>query len=903
MNHKRKMSNIFMVFFVILLMTLFGIKSVDVQAKEVDDDKYNTIRHSENGFDVTVGLLQGNNIYASGIAKITLKCVNNSGKDFYGKLNIATPVFDQKNKRVVSSYDVQIKSGDTFNLKTDITILNYGPRVNITIEDGDTSLFDKDYELKSATSTYKIGEIVYVLCDNPQGIDDSSSGYVFDNFDSIQKSTDYIAYKCDKDTFPDSYEDILDASCVFIANFDTSSLSKTQLEALKEYIIHGGNVVVATGKYYEKTLSGLKKIISYKVNDVEQIKLSRGEHILAGAVRNSLETKYAASYSATDKEGVYQWDNFWRDYYRGEDIKKLTEYYKWSTDFVMEDSKNNEDKISCTYADIDVEGGFAYGNGTYTSCQTKKIGAGYIYIAGLDVSDGICCVDYGVFELGRRGIENGFGLASVFSNDDKVSIMKYIVIFIIYILLITLVLYFILLKKDKKEYFWKIMPLIACAFTLMFIVIGKGYKREYTQCNYSQVTELTDDGYGMKNTDIAIMNADDGDYKYSIHTPSDISLYSFYSTGMDYESYYSYTDSSKSYTYDPYAADDSYAVDDSYDVQTYVKDNDRWKKTDSYVAINKEKNQKDILLNGLESNCVVGFRYKEKSSIKGNFNLDMQNKDGKIIGKLTNNTGYDMKNVVIKANGNYVYFAGDIAADKTLEFSQNDFTNGTLSNAAYEATGLDINRFSDKKYAYTDLQMNQAKHLNALCTNYSNVFDDSNSELCDNEIIVVGEWEGDDSFDSDWNGLNIVKQYVYCDSDISFSKNILDTTSADAIIGDTYNADDYVDVTTDASVLRGFDKVIMLYDIPTEKKIDTMDVYYNNYNNDYIHDVSVKIYNYKEDKYVTVYNGKTVKGLKVTDDYYAKDKPLRVLIEDNEDNNSDYLLPKICIKLVDKEGK
>lgn len=890
MHHKKKTANIFTVFCVILFMTLICINSVDTQAKEVDNDKYSTIRHSENGFDVTLGLLQGDNGYSNGIFNISVSCVNNSGKDFSGTLSISMPIPDEGNKRTVNSYDVVIKAGKKYSIKTNISALGYEPSVNITLEDENSSLFDEDYALRNKNTTNKLGKIIYVLCDNPDGIDDSSSGYVFDNFDSIQKSTDYVAYKCDEDTFPDSEQEILDASCVLIANFDTSLLSDKQIEALKEYIYEGGNVVVATGKYYEKTLSGFKDIISYKINGTKQVKMERGKYSLADDMRSSDETYYAASYSSSDKEAVYQWDNFWRDYYKGEDTKKLSQYYKWTNDILLDNnSKNKSTKIACVYTDIDVDGGFVYGNGTYTSCSVKQIGSGYVYISGVDVSDGICSVDYSRFSLGKGEIKSGFGLASSVCSNDKISITRYIIIFIVYILFATVILYFILRKKGKNEYFWKIMPVIACIFAIVFLIMDKSYKREYTQCSYSEITELTSDGNGMKKTEIAILNADDGDYRYSIYTPSDISLCSFYSTNMD-DDWYSYSDNRD--------------LSATYESSIYVEnksENEKWKKSDSYIAIKNDTKKKDIHINGLDSSSVVKFRYKEKSSINGKFDLDFQKKDGSIIGKLVNNTSYDMKNVVIKVSGNYLYFIENIAANQSIEFSQNDFINGSLSNVVYNATKLDIDNFVSKKYVYTDSQMEQVKHLMGLCSNYNNIFNEVNMESCNNEVVVVGEWEGDGSFDSDWNGFNIVKQYVYCDSDISFAENMLDEGSADAIIGDTYRADDYIyDEPYYYSYLRGYEKVILLYDIPVKKEVHTIDVYRES---DLYYDVSVKLYNYKEDRYDTIYNGKAVKDIQISDDYYGKNRPLRVSIENNEENDSDYELPKVCIKLIDKEDK
>lgn len=103
------------------------------------------------------------------------------------------------------------------------------------------------------------------------------------------------------------------------------------------------------------------------------------------------------------------------------------------------------------------------------------------------------------------------------------SIWRILVVLVIYILLISPILYFVLKKKDKREYAWGLIPLIAVIFSMALFLIGAKDRIAQPQLQQSAVVKIgeTSQQYFVQS----LLSNRGGDYQFELGDKLEVSVY------------------------------------------------------------------------------------------------------------------------------------------------------------------------------------------------------------------------------------------------------------------------------------------------------------------------------------------------------------------------------------------
>lgn len=199
------------------------------------------------------------------------------------------------------------------------------------------------------------------------------------------------------------------------------------------------------------------------------------------------------------------------------------------------------------------------------------------------------------------------------------SMWKILAVLIVYILVIGPILYFILKKKDKREYAWWIIPAIAVVFSLGLFFIGARDRIAQPQIQQTAVIKVGEQSqqYFVQS----LLSNRSGDYEFEFGKELDVTVY-----GNDFSNLHDFQ-------------------------------NGRW----SYVK--NEGDKKQLLLKNVpywDVETIVG-----KGAIDvGQFNVDLTNENRTLVGTITNNFDVDVTNVQIWTGAELVTI-GDMKRGET----------------------------------------------------------------------------------------------------------------------------------------------------------------------------------------------------------------------------------------------
>jgi hypothetical protein len=257
--------------------------------------------------------------------------------------------------------------------------------------------------------------------------------------------------KLDKSNFPDNLDSLEGLNIIIIDNFDTSKLDKVQINALKEWISEGRILMLCNGSQYKKVNSGLPEEIKFfkgeeskgilfpqsmkkfgDFNNTQVLNVALGKYTLSQVVLiegdvplvtiNNVKNGQVINTAFSMYESPY---NTWNG---------RIELFKFIIQKSLETMKPKNNNLVETQDQANI------------LSQT----------------------------------------ASSVPNDRMPPITTILVILFVYLLIVSPVLYFILKKKDKKEYTWIFVPLISIIFVGIIYTIG--YKTKFTRAVASNVS-------------------------------------------------------------------------------------------------------------------------------------------------------------------------------------------------------------------------------------------------------------------------------------------------------------------------------------------------------------------------------------------------------------------------------
>ena len=311
-----------------------------------------------------------------------------------------------------------------------------------------------------------------------------------------------------KDTFPDDPDSLALLDFIIIDNFDTSSLSDKQYEAIRSWTADGGILILSLGSHYQNVLSGFK-------DDLASGKL--------GAL-----SKKSLSWTGSDK--IASLDN--------------VECVDFSLDDGIYETRHSTDKTVMKKN---------YGMGTVTvlayslsmepvsdSPERKEIA-----FAVLNDAAG----EKGLKDFSRDNMYSEcIGLTSLSDEAKRPSAILYGLLLIIYVVFVGPVLYLILKKKNRRERIWYAIPLTSLIFTGIIYCTSFIYRVNKPIFN-----------------SFTILNASDGSARETVYTQLVCPSAKKYRLDIN-EGYAGFTNNPNDYSYNMFATTPENVDDGKYDL-------------------------------------------------------------------------------------------------------------------------------------------------------------------------------------------------------------------------------------------------------------------------------------------------------------------------------------------------
>ncbi len=370
--------------------------------------------------------------------------ISNSGDNFKGKLQIKinTSSEPKKKRYEVYSTEVELPKGGSKIIEMEIPI-------NILKNSHKAVLLDEKGKTVATTMLYCSGvaqEMIMgaVLTDTPESLNYLKQLELNSNYENNpinRKINDKLIF-LDETTLPKTTTALRSFNLIIIDNYDTSRLSNEQREALKEWLMSGGVLVIGTGENFDKVFNGIGKEIvdvtyngTVQVNDLSEI---GGNYKLNNAKNEPITIN---KISVKDGESIL--------------------------------TKNQEAFSTIYYNEVGsvIVHNFALGLEPFLSLEGKERFLTDYYKSQLDYKTS--------YMMNQDYYGNNWTyLTSNLPSLNDYSLVIVFVIIAVYAIFIGPILYFILKKKDIREKGFIVIPVLALIITtvIYFVTGGTIYK-------------------------------------------------------------------------------------------------------------------------------------------------------------------------------------------------------------------------------------------------------------------------------------------------------------------------------------------------------------------------------------------------------------------------------------------
>lgn len=415
-------------------VTTSVVKSNDGAETQVDDTIGSLESFGKDRFSVELQAgFDENYIVKKGIP--VRGVITNHGNAFHGEVQIKayTRKSDETKEYVIYYQKLDLEQGASKSIDMEATMGSIHKYIEITLVDakGDKVYQDYSFLVAKDPNTIMFG----VLSDSPQDLkylnnlhlaqmpeDYMEDEEIYQN--ELSKNYDFPVF-LNESTFPNTIGIMNSFSALVVDDFDFSVLTQAQKDALHQWVLEGGTLMVGTGVTAQKTLRGLDFLSDIKVEDVTQsgeLEGISGEVSLAqlsGERLENLEFENANGIFSVVEEGkghvVLSDFSLSAAPMAGENV----------TLNLLQEALRQEAPQAFT---VNV-----YGNGGYYDPLQRVVWA------------------FPPFEMSSFSLIVGA--------------------IIVYILITGPLLYFILKKKDKREKGWIIIPVVSIVFMgLVFIL-------------------------------------------------------------------------------------------------------------------------------------------------------------------------------------------------------------------------------------------------------------------------------------------------------------------------------------------------------------------------------------------------------------------------------------------------
>lgn len=594
---------------------------------------------------------------------------------------------------------------------------------------------------------------------------------------------------------------------LIINNFNTGDLEKEQYEAIKEWIELGGTLILGTGEQVNRTLAMFQ------------------DDYLAGKIGN-VESE-AADISFQEEKVI-------------DDLVD---------DIVLHKINKGLGVICVANKDLGID----------KSVWNKK---GYEYINAIQnqystalqdrLENGLNRNYYGYSYYGR------YGSGNILRGSNEIpSIKNFAVVLGIYIVIVTMGVYFVLKKKDKLEWTWGIVPVVGFIFAGVIVVMGSKTRITGTYMNYTKQIEFQEEGNPAINNITYMDIASSNNSKYEIAVPEGMEVYA-----------------KSSFEY----------FDNDYDNARYDDYNIGFKNKNGQNIVEFKNNQ------AFETTKLVS---EDVETLNGNYQSDIYYADAKLSGTFTNQTKMTIKNAVFWAEGK-IYKLGTIEHGEKV-----DITDKTPSSTymydygqdenLYEIAGVDVNN--------ENWTLEEAKYIKAL----NDIFREDRNMGARSGVIYGYIDTNDESMKETWGincyGVSLVKLPIH----VKYR-----TKTGEIYVPDVALESEIIEGSfwfSEHSMHAGED-LVMEYTL--EKDEHLTGIYFSGLLNPSIDDTvveyygtlykgEIKAYNWKTKKYETIFHADKEGAITNVEDYVGKGNTIRFYIGADSTQDADIYVPVISL--------
>lgn len=538
--------------------------------------------------DVTM-LKQENNGY---VMQVT---VENRGEDFTGTVQLifASSGYDNCAYNTEITLPAQGKKQFTINVSDRAVDTMRGLcALNFLDEKGNVV---QSISLKNVFGNTMSGIPVGILSDNYSGLTFMDAGG--QDFDIRGKSSPLRLIELNNDNLGEYLNGLY---FLIIDRFNVSSLSEENIQAIQEWVNGGGWLLIGTGEYAEQTLSGFDEdFIDVDVSGVSEPGQENTVSVNAD--------KYGYYYNYAD-DGV----DFTNIAVADLNYNRMNGYLYGSTENPAICGSFEEGAVSIFFCSLGDK-------------ELQKLGnyeIRYIYEELMYQSDSYSVMGYSELEyVGQKS------LAVIDNVNTDVNFTWLKVIIIVYVVLVGPVLYLILRKCKKREWYWICAPVLGILFIAGVFLLGQGVR-----VNETRVYSVTAQRVDGNRADTYFLAYHSGVKPWVVRLNDNYEV-----AGPGLNGYYRVYNQS---------------TDDYY----YIVDNDS---EGLSVGIKPEEN--------FES----GFLYAAgRTESRGTISCgNLKGTGGNVSGTVTNGTDCDMSYIAVWLDS-YIMVVSDVKAGETIDLQQ-----------------------------------------------------------------------------------------------------------------------------------------------------------------------------------------------------------------------------------------
>lgn len=405
--------------------TAQNVEVTDTDVTELSEglkqEQEKTIGGEHFSLDLQVGF--DNSYIVEKVAPLTATLTNN-GAAFQGEFQVKVYTYENTDsgfqKYALYSQKLELPEGATKQVSMELGLNTVRRNMEVSLVDESGNVVFRKYVPVDALSPETVA--VGVLSEQPAQVQ------YLAGLDLSEKTSVFFL---DRDTFPVS-ENVMDNFTVLIIDdFDTATLGDAQKKAMKNWVDHGGLLVLGTGVQAQKVLSGLD-FVDVSINGAQSVS---GVSALDGTAL-SLSAPLTVAGIFAEKASV-KWE---------ENGTPLTSLMPYGGGYVM----LNHFALGLA----------PFANMPQQTAVLKGLCNGLYDAAGENAGE----------EITNRLRYNADSFPSVAGN----SMVAIFLVVGIYIVLAGPVMYIVLKKKDRREWGWITIPVLSVVFLgVVFMLAGR----------------------------------------------------------------------------------------------------------------------------------------------------------------------------------------------------------------------------------------------------------------------------------------------------------------------------------------------------------------------------------------------------------------------------------------------